>query len=109
MYWTEFGSSVFRANLDGSGLETFANDYTILNSHPVVIYGPLPTATPTATNTPTLTPTPTNTPTHTPTFTATPTHTPTFTSTPTPTTVSSPARLGAGPDEGRSGVRSTPP
>ena len=85
MVWTEFGSNVFRANLDGSGVETFATDYTILNSHPAVVYGPLPTVTPTATHTPTLTPTPTHTPTATPTFTATPTRTPTFTPTLTPT------------------------
>ncbi len=95
MYWTEFGSSVFRANLDGSDVQPFSSpDYTILNSHPAVVYGPLPTPTPTATNTPTLTPTPTNTPTLTPTPTPTLTPTPTFTPTPTPT---------------RSGPTATPP
>ncbi|MBE2236069.1 MAG: hypothetical protein IAE85_21435, partial [Anaerolinea sp.] len=85
MVWTEFGSSVFRANLDGSGVAAFTTGYTVLNSHPALVYGPLPTATPTATHTPTVTPTPTHTPTATPTFTATPTATPTFTATATPT------------------------
>ena len=85
MYWTEFGSSVFRANLDGSGVETFASDYTILNSHPggrlrAAAHGDAhrdqhtdPDAD--AHQHADATPTPTHTPTRTPTF--TPTATPT--------------------------------